>query len=265
MRIAERNNVRVSGVPDGPVMLFAHGFGCDQTMWRLITPSFEQTHKIVLFDYVGHGGSNRSAYEPKRYSTLGGYATDILEICDELELGDVTLVGHSVSGMIGMLAAIRRPALFRSLVMVAPSPSYINDGDYRGGFSRDDINGLLDMIDSNYLGWASTMAPVIMDNKDRPELSQELENSFCRTDPAIAKQFARVTFLSDHRSDLPASPVPALVIQVKADAIAPTTVGDYLVSKMPRSELALIDTVGHCPHLSAPTPTIAAIQRFVDG
>jgi sigma-B regulation protein RsbQ len=168
-----------------------------------------------------------------------------------------------VSGIIGVLASIRRPELFSKLILVAPSPSYINDGDYRGGFSREDINGLLDMLDSNYLGWASTMAPVIMSNTDRPELSTELENSFCRTDPAIAKDFARVTFLSDHRTDLMATPVPALVIQVKSDAIAPVTVGDYMVSKMPRSELALIDTVGHCPHLSAPSVTIDAIQRFV--
>ncbi len=263
MKVTERNNVRVLGASAGPVMMFAHGFGCDQTMWRMITPAFERDHRIVLFDYVGHGGSNRAAYEPKRYSTLQGYAQDMLDICDELELRDVTLVGHSVSGMVGLLAAIQRPGQFARIVMVAPSPSYINDGDYHGGFSRDDINGLLDMIDSNYLGWASTMAPVIMANTDRPELASELENSFCRTDPAIAKQFARTTFLSDHRKDLAAAPVPALIIQVKNDAIAPTSVGDYMAANMPRSKLALIDTVGHCPHLSAPAPTIEAIQAFL--
>jgi sigma-B regulation protein RsbQ len=263
MRIVERNNVRTLGNPDGPVMLFAHGFGCDQTMWRLLTPAFERDHKIVLFDYVGHGGSTRTAYDAKRYSTLHGYATDVLEICEELGLRDVTFVGHSVSGMIGLLAAIKQPEVFRRLVLVAPSPSYINEGDYRGGFTRDDITGLLDMIDSNYLGWASTMAPVIMANAERPELAAELENSFCRTDPTIAKQFARVTFLSDHRADLPASPVPTLVIQVTSDAIAPITVGEYMVSKLPNSKLELIETVGHCPHLSAPAPTTSAIQRFL--
>lgn len=263
MRVVERNNVQALGNPDGPVMLFAHGFGCDQTMWRLLTPAFERDHKIVLFDYVGHGGSTRSGYDAKRYGTLRGYASDVLEICEELGLRDVTFVGHSVSGMIGLLAAIERPSLFRRLVLVAPSPSYINDGEYRGGFSRDDITGLLDMLDSNYLGWAQTMAPVIMANAERPELAAELENSFCRTDPAIAKQFARVTFLSDHRSALSASPVPALVIQVTNDAIAPVTVGDYMKANMPGSRLELIETVGHCPHLSAPAPTTAAIQRFL--
>lgn len=263
MRIAERNNVKTLGNPDGPVMLFAHGFGCDQTMWRMLTPAFERDHKLVLFDYVGHGGSARTAYEAKRYSTLHGYATDIIEICDELGLRDVTLVGHSVSGMVGLLAAIKKPGLFHRLVLVAPSPSYINEGDYRGGFTRDDINGLLDMIDSNYLGWASTMAPVIMANAERPELTAELENSFCRTDPVIAKQFARVTFLSDHRSDLCASPVPALVIQVTNDAIAPVTVGEYMAANMPNSRLELIETFGHCPHLSAPARTTGAIRQFL--
>lgn len=263
MRVTERNNVCVVGNLGGPTMLFAHGFGCDQSMWRLLTPAFERDYKIVLFDYVGHGGSQRAAYESKRYASLDGYATDILEICEELGLRDVTYVGHSVSGMIGVLAAIRKPDQFKGLVLVAPSPSFINDGDYRGGFSRDDINSLLDTLDSNYLGWAKAMAPVIMANGERPELSTELENSFCRTDPAIAKEFARVTFLSDHRTDLAAVPVPSLVVQVQSDALAPASVGDYMIANMPRSELAVIDTFGHCPHLSAPAPTIEAIQRFV--
>jgi sigma-B regulation protein RsbQ len=263
MRVSERNNVRLLGNPQGPALLFAHGFGCDQTMWRLLTPAFERDYRIVLFDYVGHGGSKREAYDSRRYSTLQGYATDILEICDELDLKDVQLIGHSVSGMVGVLAAIQRPELFRRLVLVAPSPSYLNDGAYQGGFSREDILGLLDTLDSNYLGWASTMAPVIMANGDRPELSQELENSFCRTDPKIAQEFARVTFLSDHRADLPKTPKPALIIQVTNDAIAPVTVGVYMKSKMPHSQLALIETAGHCPHLSAPGPTIEAIQQFM--
>jgi sigma-B regulation protein RsbQ len=244
-------------------MMFAHGFGCDQNMWRLVTPAFERDHRIVLFDYVGHGGSDHTAYDAKRYSSLHGYAQDILEICEELSLRYVTLVGHSVSSMVGVLAAIREPHRFRRLVLVAPSPSYINEGDYHGGFSRDDINGLLDMLDSNYLGWASTMAPVIMSNSDRPELAQELENSFCRTDPRIAKEFAHVTFLSDHRAELPKTPVPALIIQVTHDAIAPVSVGEYMHAQMPGSQLQLIDTTGHCPHLSAPGPTIAAIQQWV--
>ena len=244
-------------------MLFAHGFGCDQNMWRLVVPAFEHDHRVVVFDYVGHGRSDLSAYDAKRYATLHGYARDVLDICTELALTDVTLVGHSVSSMVGVLAAIEQPSRFRRLVLVAPSPSYIDQGDYKGGFSRADIEGLLEMLDSNYLGWSATMAPVIMANADRPELAQELENSFCRTDPQIAKQFAHVTFLSDHRADLPRTPVPALIIQVKHDAIAPVEVGSYMHAVMPRSELALIDTFGHCPHLSAPAPTIAAIRAFL--
>ncbi|HUS64786.1 MAG TPA: alpha/beta hydrolase [Kofleriaceae bacterium] len=263
MNVIERNHVRVTGVEGGPAILFAHGFGCDQNMWRLIAPDFERDHRVVLFDYVGHGGSNRAAYDPQRYGTLDGYASDVIDICAALALRDVTVVGHSVSGIVAVLAAIREPRLFGRLVLVAPSPSYIDDGDYRGGFSRADIDGLLDMLDSNYLGWASTMAPVIMANGDRPELATELENSFCRTDPAVAKHFARVTFLSDHRADLPATPVPALIIQVTNDAIAPVTVGDYMRAHMPGSQLARIDTAGHCPHLSAPAETLAAIRRFL--
>jgi sigma-B regulation protein RsbQ len=263
VNVIERNNVRLSGVDGAPVMMFAHGFGCDQNMWRLVAPDFERDHRVVLFDYVGHGGAKRAAYDPERYGTLHGYASDVLDICEAASLSDVTLVGHSVSGMVGVLAAIRQPARFRRLVLVAPSPAYIDEGDYRGGFSRADIEGLLDMLDSNYLGWASTMAPVIMANADRPELAAELENSFCRTDPAIAKHFAHVTFLSDHRADLPGTPVPALIIQVTNDAIAPVVVGDYMHAHMPRSQLARIDTAGHCPHLSAPAATIAAMRAFL--
>ena len=263
MDVLERNNVRVIGAERGPVLLFAHGFGCDQNMWRLVTPAFERDHRIVLFDYVGHGGSQRGARDARRYAALDGYARDVLDICAALELRDVTLVGHSVSGMVAVLAAIREPRRFRRLVLVAPSPAYIDDGDYRGGFSRQDIEGLLEMLDSNYLGWASTMAPVIMANADRPELARELENSFCRTDPDVAKQFARVTFLSDHRADLPRTPVPVLILQVAQDAIAPVSVGDYMHARMPGSQLARIETVGHCPHLSAPEATIDAMRRFM--
>lgn len=244
-------------------MLFAHGFGCDQTMWRLVAPAFEATRRTVLFDYVGHGKSELAAYDRRRYSSLRGFAQDILDICEELALSDVTFVGHSVSAIIGLLAAIERPKLFRALVMIAPSPAYINDGDYTGGFTRADIDGLLETLDSNYLGWASTMAPVIMGTPERPELGQELTNSFCRTDPEIAKQFAHATFLSDHRADLPRCPVPSLIVQCARDVIAPMSVGQYMHAHMPRSTLAIIETTGHCPHLSAPAPTIAAMRRFL--
>jgi sigma-B regulation protein RsbQ len=244
-------------------MFFAHGFGCDQNMWRFVAPAFAHDFKIVTFDYIGHGGSDYSTYTPERYATLDGYARDVLDICHELELTDVTFVGHSVSSMIGVLAAISEPDRFAKLVLVAPSPSYMNDGDYTGGFTRDDIDGLLDSLDSNYLGWSSQMAPVIMGNSDRPELGEELTNSFCRTDPQIAKEFARATFFSDNRADLENVKIPSLVIQCSDDALAPQAVGEFVADRIPHSTYALLKATGHCPNLSAPEETIAAIKSFV--
>ena len=258
-----RNRVRVSGVPDGRPMVFAHGFGCDQEMWRLVVPAFETDHRVVLFDYVGSGRSDLSAYDPVRYGSLEGYAADVVEICRELDLDDVVLVGHSVSAMIGVLAAARAPELFGALVMVGPSPRYVDNGDYVGGFSREDIAALLESLDSNHLGWSAAMAPVIMGNPDRPELTAELTNSFCRTDPDIARQFARVTFLSDNRADLPGVRVPTLVLQCTADAIAPEVVGRYVHEHVPGSVYTLLSATGHCPHLSAPAETTAAIRAFL--
>ena len=258
-----RNRVRVSGVPDGRPMVFAHGFGCDQEMWRLVVPAFETDHRVVLFDYVGSGRSDLSAYDPVRYGSLEGYAADVVEICRELDLDDVVLVGHSVSAMIGVLAAARAPELFGALVMVGPSPRYVDNGDYVGGFSREDIAALLESLDSNHLGWSAAMAPVIMGNPDRPELTAELTNSFCRTDPDIARQFARVTFLSDNRADLPGVRVPTLVLQCTADTIAPEVVGRYVHEHVPGSVYTLLSATGHCPHLSAPAETTAAIRAFL--
>ena len=246
-------------------MLFAHGFGCDQNMWRHVTPAFEGDHRIVVFDYVGAGDSDLSAYDPERYSSLDGYAADVLEICRELELRDVIFVGHSVSAMIGVLAAIEEPDRFAKLVMIGPSPRYIDDEAYVGGFSREDIVELLDSLESNYLGWSSAMAPAIMGNPDRPELGAELTASFCRTDPAIARQFAQVTFLSDNRGDLARVDVPTLVLQCDDDVIAPVGVGDFVHDAMPNSALVSLKVTGHCPHLSAPDQTIAAIRDFLRG
>ena len=243
-------------------MLFAHGFGCDQNMWRHVWPAFED-HRVVLFDQVGYGESDASAYDADRYATLGGYAEDVLEICDELALEDVVFVGHSVAAMMGVLAAAREPDRFGALVLVGPSPRYIDDEGYRGGFSRDDIDGLLESLESNYLGWSSAMAPVIMGNADRPDLAAELTNSFCRADPEIARQFARVTFLSDNRADLGSVRTPALVLQCRDDAIAPAEVGEYVRSTMPNAQLAQLEATGHCPNLSAPAETIAAIRAFL--
>jgi sigma-B regulation protein RsbQ len=261
--VLERNNVRVFGRESGQPMLFAHGFGCDQNMWRLVTPAFEDEHRIVVFDYVGFGESDHAAYDRERYDSLDGYAEDVLEICRELDLRDVVFVGHSVSSMIGVLAATRDPERFAKLVLVGPSPRYVDDEGYTGGFGRADIDELLESLESNYLGWSRTMAPVIMGNADRPELGEELTNSFCRTDPEIAHHFARVTFLSDNRDDLARVPVPALVLQCTDDAIAPRAVGEYVARELPQGELVLLEATGHCPNLSAPAETIAAIKAFL--
>ena len=263
MGVAERNNVTVAGRADGRPLIFAHGFGCDQQMWRWVAPAFERDHRVILFDHVGAGGSDLSAYDAERYGTLAGYAEDVLEICRELDVTDAIFVGHSVSAMIGVLASLREPERIGKLVLVGPSPCYIDDAGYTGGFSRADIDEMLEVLDSNFLGWSTSMAPVIMGNPDRPELGEELVNSFCRTDPDIAARFARVTFLSDNRGDLAGVGVPTLVLQCAEDAIAPSAVGDYVHRRIPGSTLIRLDAVGHCPNLSAPEETIAAIRTFV--
>lgn len=263
MNIIQKNNVRLSGREDGQPMVFAHGYGCDQNMWRFVTPAFADEYRIVLFDHVGAGLSDLSAYSRGRYESLRGYASDVLEICRELDLTRVIFVGHSVSSMIGVMAALEEPGRFDKLVLVGPSPRYIDDDGYTGGFSREDIDGLLESLDSNYLGWSSAMAPVIMGNPDRPELGTELTNSFCRTDPEIAKHFARVTFLSDNRADLPKVTAPTLILQCSDDVIAPQSVGDYVHRQIPGSELVRMKATGHCPNLSAPDETIAAIKAFL--
>lgn len=263
MDVLSRNNVTTGGVPGGRPMLFAHGFGCDQNMWRYVAPEFERDFRTVLFDHVGAGRSDLATYDAAKHSALQGYATDVLEICEALELEDVVFVGHSVSAMIGMLASLEQPDRFSRLVMVGPSPRYIDDDGYVGGFSEADIRELLDSLDSNYLGWSSAMAPVIMGNAERPELGEELTESFCRTDPAIARQFASVTFLSDNREDLAKVSVPTLVLQCSNDVIAPTAVGEFVHAAVPDSTLVTLQATGHCPNLSAPEETVAAISTFV--
>jgi sigma-B regulation protein RsbQ len=262
--VLTRNNVTVSGDPSAQPMVFAHGFGCDKNMWRFVVPAFESTHRCVVFDYVGFGESDHSAWDEERYATLDGYARDLLEICLELDLVDAVFVGHSVSSMIGVIAANAEPERFDRLVLVGPSPRYIDDDGYVGGFSREDIAGLLESLESNYLGWSSTMAPVIVGNPERPELGEELTNSFCRTDPAIAAHFARVTFLSDNREDLARVRARSLVLQCSEDAIAPQTVGEFVHERIPDSELVLMRATGHCPNLSAPDELISAIRSFLE-
>ena len=260
--VRQRNNVRVFGAGTQP-MVFAHGFGCDQNMWRWMTPAFEGDYRIVLYDHVGAGHSDWRAYRSEKYRTLKGYAADLLEICAAEELTDVIFVGHSVSSMIGVLAAIQEPERFDKLILIGPSPRYVNDGDYVGGFGRQDIDGLLDFLESNYMGWATTMAPVIMGNSERPELGAELTSSFCRADPDIAREFARVTFLSDNRADLAKVRTPSLILQCSDDAIAPQVVGEYVHANLAASELMLLKATGHCPNLSAPEETIAAMKAYL--
>lgn len=262
MNIVSRNCIKVIG-EGSKNMVFAHGFGCDQNMWRYITPAFMADYKIILFDLVGSGNSDLTAYDFNKYSTLLGYANDIIEICDELALTNVTFVGHSVSSMIGLLAEKNRKNLFESLIMVGPSPCYINKGDYIGGFSSDDINELLTSLESNYLGWSSTITPAIMANGDRPELAEELANSFCRVDPKIAEHFAKVTFLSDHRDDLKDVNIQTLILQCSSDIIAPIEVGKYLHNNIKTSTLQIMNATGHCPHLSAPEETITLMKNFL--
>lgn len=262
MSVGRRNNVKVQGQGTG-CLVFAHGFGCDQNMWRLLAPRYAPRCRTITFDMVGSGLSDLGAYDPGKYASLHGYADDVLEIIDEFAQGPVVFVGHSVGAMIGLLAGIHRPGRIAGHVMVGPSPCYIDDGDYVGGFSREDIDSLLDTLDSNYLGWASQMAPAIMGAPDRPELGEELTASFCRTDPDIARQFAHVTFLSDNRADLHRLKEPALVIQSSDDIIAPRPVGDYMLRHLPRGTLRVIENVGHCPHLSAPGACSVVMDEFL--
>jgi sigma-B regulation protein RsbQ len=258
-----RHCVTVRG--DGPVtLLLAHGFGCDQRMWRHVAADLERDHRVVTFDYVGHGRSRREAYDPLRYSSLEGHARDVLQICAALDLEGAVFVGHSVSSMIGALASIAEPARFARLVMVGPSPRYVDDPPhYAGGFTAADIDGLLELMDRNYIGWANFLAPVIVQNGEHPEFAGELEQSFCSTDPVMARQFAELTFRGDNRADLPRVPVPTLVLQCSDDRIAPTAVGEYVAQELPDARLHMLAATGHCPHLSHPAETIAAIRAFL--
>ncbi|MGC5533533.1 alpha/beta fold hydrolase [Streptomyces sp. SR-10] len=265
MDIERRNNVTVTGNPQGPTVVLAHGFGCDQNMWRLTVPALAEKYRVVLFDYVGSGRSDLSAFSEARYASLDGYARDAVEVCEALDLRDAVFVGHSVSAMIGVLAAGMAPKRIGALVMVAPSPRYLDDEGYRGGFSVQDIEELLESLESNYLGWSAAIAPVIMGNADRPELGGELTNSFCATDPEMARVFARTTFQSDSRDDLKSVTVPTLVLECTQDAIAPREVGAFVHRAIPGSRLVTLDATGHCPHLSAPEATNQAITGFLDG
>jgi sigma-B regulation protein RsbQ len=259
-----RNNVREFGNPAGRPIVFAHGFGCNQAVWRNVTPYFEDDYRVILFDHVGAGGSDLAAYDRSKYDSLHGYADDLLEIIDDLDARDPVYVGHSVSSMVGVLAATAEPSRFGALVLVGPSARYVNEGEYVGGFERADIDAMLDTLDANYLGWSSSMAPVMMGNLDRPELAAELTDNFCNTDPTIARHFARVTFLSDNRRDLDAVVTPTLILQCTDDVIAPTVVGEYVHEHIVGSTLVTMAAKGHCPNLSDPAQLAREIRTFLE-
>ena len=265
MHALQRHNVHVHGPVGAPGVVLLHGFGCDQTMWRLVVPRLADRYRLVLVDHVGAGGADATAYDPLRHGALTGYADDVIEVCRELELGPYVLVGHSVSAMIGALAVARAPGLFDRLVMIAPSPRYVDDEGYVGGFSREDVEGLLGLVSGNAAVWSAHLAPVVMGNADRPALTEELAASFCRTDPEIAAHFAEVTFLSDNRSDLAGVAVPTIVLQTREDAIAPEQVGRYVHERISGSRLVQLQATGHCPHVSHPQETVAVLRSFLQG
>ncbi len=262
MSVIERHNIKMSGAGDRTI-LFAHGFGCDQNMWRFVAPAFEDRFRVVTFDYIGMGETDASAFDAQKYATLNGFADDVAEIAVALDLSDAIFVGHSVSSMIGALALRKVPGRFGKLVMVAPSPRYIDEPGYKGGFSETEIEELLEFLDTNHMGWSEAMAPVMMGNAERPELGAELTNAFCRTDPEIAKNFARATFLSDNRADLAAIDIPTLILQCSNDVIAPPEVGVYIRDNVANSRLVTLAATGHCPNLSAPSETTEAIRAFL--
>ena len=263
LNILSRNNVHVQG-NNGPLLLYAHGFGCNQTMWNQVTPYFESTHRQVLFDYVGSGKSDLASFDVKRYSSLQGYAQDVLDVCDALGLSNgVTFVGHSVSCSVGLLASIARPELFDRLVLLGPSPCFLNHPpDYLGGFEREDLEGLLSLMDQNYIGWANYLAPVVSGETEAGALTGELSDSFCSTDPTVARVFAQTTFFSDNRADLPLVSRPCLILQHREDALAPLGVGEYMHANLQGSTLKVLDVAGHCGHMSQPFLVAEAMRNY---
>ncbi|GHJ57953.1 hydrolase [Nocardioides sp. OK12] len=264
MSALTRHHVSVTGRHDAPPLVLVHGFGCDQHMWRYVAPAFEDSHRVVLMDLIGAGGGDLSGYDSERYSELEGYAADITAVVRELDLHGAVLVGHSVSAMLVAMTQLEEPERVAGLVMVAPSPRYIDEPGYTGGFGEEDVDELLDSLAGNYLGWSSAMAPAIMGNSERPELGEELTESFCRMDPAVARRFATATFRSDSRDLLPRIGVPTLVLQCTDDVIAPVAVGEYVAEQVPDGRLVMLEATGHCPNLSAPEATTRAIASFLD-
>lgn len=261
--VLKRNNVKISG-KGSKVIVFAHGFGCDQNAWKYISNSFIEDYKIVLFDFVGAGESDLSAYDPKKYASLQGYVNDLIEIGETLSINKATFIGHSVGCMIGSLAAIQKPDLFEQLIFIGPSPCYISNGDYKSGFDKETIDSLMEVMEEDYISWSKALAPEIMNKNNGEELSTELTETFCSIDPEIGKQFARVTFLSDNRKDLPLIPAKSLTIQCSDDIIAPLSVGQYIKEHTPGNTLKILEAQGHCPHMSHPEETVQLIKEFLN-
>lgn len=264
MTVLRRNNVTVHGA-QGAFMVYAHGFGCDHTMWARVAKQFTTTHRVVLFDYVGSGRSDIRAFDGERYGTLDGYVQDLLDVCDALELtSGVSFVGHSVSCSVGLLASVRRPRLFDRLILLGPSPSFLNHRpEYEGGFEREDLEGLLALMDQNYMGWANYLAPVVAGPDGAGTVSAELSDSFCSTDPVSARVFAQTTFFADNRDDLQYVKTPSLILQHRNDALAPLSVGSYMHERLVGSELEILDVAGHCAHMTHPDLVVAAIRRYL--
>jgi len=261
--VVARNNVTING-SGSTVLMLAHGFGCDQNMWRHLLPYFDEQYTVILFDYVGCGASDYSAYDKDRYSSLTGYAQDVLEICEALSLKDVTFIGHSVSSMIGMHAAIQSPHIFSKLAMICPSPCFLNfPPEYEGGFDKEDLEELINLMDKNYVGWANYLAPLVMGQATDAALTQELETSFCSTDPKYAKPFAKATFFSDDRAMLAKLSLPTLILQSKHDNLASTAVGEYMAQFIPNSQLEVVDAHGHCLHMTNPSIVFSYLREFV--
>ncbi|MFT6898599.1 MAG: sigma-B regulation protein RsbQ [Paraglaciecola sp.] len=259
-----RNNVNVSGRKNAPTVMLAHGFGCDQNMWRFMLPELEKHYQVVLFDYVGSGNSVLIDYSIEKYGKLEGYAEDIIDIIDELQLRDVTIIGHSVSAIIASIASLDIPLIIKKIVMVCPSPCFLNmPPDYEGGFERIDLEELIALMDKNYIGWANYLAPLVMGSSQSQELIGELSGSFCSTDPIIAKTFAKATFFSDYRHILPDITCSVLILQSSCDALASVGVGHYMVDNIPDSEMVIIAAEGHCLHMTHYQEIAPIIARFI--
>ncbi|WP_316806398.1 alpha/beta hydrolase [Pedobacter agri] len=259
-----RNNVKILG-QGSQVIMFAHGFGCAQSSWKYITDAFLEDYRVILFDYVGSGQSDQNQYDYHKYSTLEGYACDVIDIIEALGLKDIIFVGHSVSSMIGMIAALQIPESFKKLIFIGPSPRYLNDRDYIGGFESADIESIFTQIAEDYVGWTKGISPAVMDKAEQPELADFLQECFEETEPSIALAFAMATFKADYRHQIKNLRVPSLTLQSSNDMMAPQSAGEYIHQNTRDNFLVVMKATGHFPHISEPKETIREIKDFIEG